>query len=85
MRLHSSATRSSGTAGGPTITSPPSLAVPRLRPARPWTGLTQPRPTWPLGLSVPPPQAACPRVPGPQALLQFSFHPEPSRLETCQK
>lgn len=74
MHLHSSATWSSRTSGGPTITSSPSLAVTRLRPARPWTGLTQPHPTWPLGLSMPPP----PKPPtleflGPRLFSNSSF------------
>ena len=70
--LHSSATWSSGTAGGPTITSPPSLAVTRLQPTRPWTGLTQPHPTWPLGLSVPP-QPPTLEFLGPRLFSSSSF------------
>lgn len=73
MRLHSSATRSSGTTGGPTITSPPSLAVPQLRPARPWTELTQPRPAWPLGLSVPRPKPPALEFLGPRPFSNSPF------------
>lgn len=73
MHLHSSATRSSRTASGPTITSSPSLAVTRLRPVRLWTGLTQPHPTWPPGLSMPAPKPPTLEFLGPRLFSNSSL------------